>query len=169
MAKANIYLQKNAEAIPFINELLKLNPANENFFKYLRQAIADDKKYVEEISKRKELKNSLPGQRAILDILQKEEFKAEFSNFIKPYFRKGLPSIFSEIRFLYANMEKVKIIEEVLLINEKSLNEKSMFFDCSEKESPTCLLWNYYVLSMHFDRLGEFAKAIAYADLVRPF
>ena len=44
-----------------------------------------------------------------------EEFKKEFSDFIKPYYQKNLISLYAEIQIIYKKPEKVKLVEEVFL------------------------------------------------------
>ena len=40
-----------------------------------------------------------------------------------------------------------------------------MYSDDAEKESPTTLLWTYYFLAQHYDRLGQTKQALEYINV----
>lgn len=85
---------------------------------------------------------------------------------IYPYFRKGIPSVFNEIKRLYSSPEKSKIIETVLEEHANSLEKHNKFNKENIAETPVCLLWCYYVLSQHFDYCQNYEAALKYIDLV---
>ena len=62
-----------------------------------------------------EFKDSTAIKRNRLFYVQGEEFRKRFDEFIRPYFIKGLPSIFSEVKQLIDNNEKSNIMEEVII------------------------------------------------------
>lgn len=97
----------------------------------------------------------------LLKNLSGEAFTEKFAAYIKPYFRKALPSLFSQIKCLYKNSEKVKIIEKNFKENNESLKTKGTFTDSKEEqETPCCLLWSYMVLAQHYDLLKKYDLAV---------
>lgn len=84
------------------------------------------------------------------------EFKTAFVNFIKPYYKKNLISLFAEIQVVYEG-GKEKNIEEVFLEFEESLT-KMAYPDGEEAVSPSEYLWSLYLLAQHYSRNFETLK-----------
>ena len=118
-----------------------------------------------------ELKNDFKHSSAIkcrrLGVLKGEKFRVAFFEYLIPYFQKGLPSLFSEIKYLYNNAEKRLIIEDVLLSINKSLSESNTFLDSNEATNPCCILWSNMLLAQHFNRTGKYETALEYIDKVK--
>lgn len=149
-------MNKQDLAIQCIEKLIELNPYNKNYFNLLREARGLPEKpqneeervkivaFFEEIGAK--YKSNIISYMA-LDFSKGEDFEKKLVQYILPYFRKGIPSLFSELKHLYTDNEKVQIIEKVLLQNVASLQKDSKFVNSDAVESPCCLLWNYMVLA----------------------
>lgn len=102
-----------------------------------------------------------------------------FLNRLEAYIRdgaiNGLPSLFSELKPLYSNAGKVQAIERILttyITNVKASTPLAWVFPAvdgssvvpSEQEPPSTLLWLLLLASKHFDRLGNFSRALALID-----
>ncbi|EGR34822.1 hypothetical protein IMG5_000490 [Ichthyophthirius multifiliis] len=94
-----------------------------------------------------------------LDYVKEENFKTKITEYIIPYFRKGMTSLFSEIKHFYKYTNKSKIIEQVLQENLLQLETSSKFCNSEEVETPCCLLWCYMLLAQHFDKVQQYEKA----------
>ena len=117
-----------------------------------------------------ELKNDYKNSSSIkcrrLGVLRGNEFKSALVEYLIPYFQKGLPSLFSEIKYLYNDSEKRVIIEEVLLSIEKSLSQSNTLLDTNEATNPCCLLWANMLLAQHFNKTERYETALIHIDKV---
>lgn len=52
-----------------------------------------------------------------LEFSKGADFEKKLVSYIIPYYRKGIPSLFSEIKHLYSDAEKVAAIEKIILAN----------------------------------------------------
>jgi hypothetical protein len=62
-----------------------------------------------------------------LFILTGEAFRQRVSNYVKPKLNRGEPSLFNTLKYLYNDIEKVKIIEDVFLQFETNLLKQGHF------------------------------------------
>lgn len=78
-----------------------------------------------------------------------------------------MPPLFVNLRSLYANQEKVEIIESLVLEYKQALKAHGHFSN-QEKDNPnepaSALLWTYYYLAQHYDFLGQTKKALDEID-----
>jgi len=65
--------------------------------------------------------------RQILLASKGEKFESYFDEYIRPYFIKGVPSIFTEVEEIYNNKEKSEQIQKIVMDNMKSLEENNTF------------------------------------------
>jgi tetratricopeptide (TPR) repeat protein len=108
-------------------------------------------------------------RRLPLEFLNNEEkFKELIDKYMRRALHKGVPPLFKEIKHLYKNERKLKIIEQLVLGYVESLLAHSKFNQNDatdqELESPTTLLWSYYYLAQHFDYLNETTKALEFIN-----
>lgn len=99
-----------------------------------------------------------------LDFAKGDDFAKKIKSYMLPYFRKGIPSLFSEIKHLYSGTGNAEIIENVLLTNLVCLEKESKFADSEKIESPCCLLWDYMLLAQHYDRINQLDKALEFVN-----
>ena len=84
---------------------------------------------------------------------------------MKAALRKGVPPLFVELRPLYSDPEKFKVIDKIVNSFLVNLQNVSSFDESgSPKESPTTLLWMYYYISQHCDYKEEYQKALDYVN-----
>uniref|UniRef100_A0A8I4A1X7 N-alpha-acetyltransferase 16, NatA auxiliary subunit n=1 Tax=Callithrix jacchus TaxID=9483 RepID=A0A8I4A1X7_CALJA len=110
-------------------------------------------------------------EKQICDKLLVEEIKGErfrelMDKFLRVNFSKGCPPLFTTLKSLYYNTEKVSIIQELVTNYEASLKTCDFFspHENGEKEPPTTLLWVQYFLAQHFDKLGQYSLALDYIN-----
>ncbi|MCO5555004.1 hypothetical protein L7F22_008543 [Adiantum nelumboides] len=103
-------------------------------------------------------------QRIPLDFLEIGLFRLAVDTYMRPLLRKGVPSLFSDLKSLYAQPNKADVLEEILLNFENSLRSSGTFPESSEREAPSTLLWTLFLLAQHFDRRGLYEKALQKID-----
>ncbi|KAG3118952.1 N-terminal acetyltransferase A complex auxiliary subunit [Phytophthora idaei] len=112
--------------------------------------------------------NSLISLRFPLDFTRGAEFKTYADVYLKRQLNKSVPSLGSDLKPLYADKDKVKTLEELILGYLKTLEAKkpldagdnSMAANLTEQ----VLLWTNYLAAQHYDRLGNHSKAIEYIE-----
>jgi len=108
-------------------------------------------------------------RKAPLIFLENDGFKQAIDKYMQKALSKGVPPLFKELKYLYKDAAKVKIIESLLLEYVENLT-KHAYFNANadkqkEKEPPTTLLWVYYYLAQHFDYLNQTDKALNYINI----
>jgi len=170
--KLQLKLGHTEEAADIYRKLLDRNPENCAYYEGLEQSsrLATLEGRVQ-IYKDAELKfpKALAPKRLLLNIVTGEQFRTEADRFLVNALRKGVPPLFRNLRSLYTDKEKVRILEELTLGYVESLQSCELFHpndDAEEegKESPTSLLWTYYYLAQHYDQLRNTAQALHYIN-----
>lgn len=95
-------------------------------------------------------------------ISNEEDFKKKLMQFMKPFFVKGIPSLFGKLKSLYPL--KASWVESLLLEIHASLSAKSTFPGSEEKQTPSAMLWADMVLGQHYDHTRDLDKAREYLD-----
>lgn len=100
-----------------------------------------------------------------LDFTSGAVFKAHADALLKQQLTKGVPSLGSDLKTIYADKEKAKTIEELVLSYLKTLEGKKPLLEGAKNPpSPTVLLWTMYFAAQHYDRLGQHGKALEFID-----
>lgn len=107
---------------------------------------------------------SVAMKRIPLDFLEIGSFRSAVDKYMRPLLRKGVPSLFSDLKSLYAQPGKADVLEEILLSFENSLRSSGTFPESSEEEAPSTLLWTLFLLAQHFDRRGQYERALEKID-----
>lgn len=108
---------------------------------------------------------SVTALRLPLDFTTGAAFKQHADALLKRQLTKGVPSLGSDLKPLYANAAKVAAIEELLLSYLATLEaEQPLVATASGPPPATVLLWTRYFAAQHYDRLGQHAKALAFAE-----
>lgn len=88
----------------------------------------------------------------------------KFRELVDPYLRKalskGVPPIFVDLRPLYSDPEKAKILEEITESYLKNLKAKGSYDESGTVEPATAQLWVLYYLAQHYDFKGDYEKAL---------
>jgi N-alpha-acetyltransferase 15/16, NatA auxiliary subunit len=108
----------------------------------------------------KQFPKSLAIPRIALNFAQGEEFKKRLEKFVAHYLSKTIPSLFTTLKGLYNDKEKVKIIEQVFVSFLDSLRKNSKLSSDSKIESPLTIVWTLKYMAHHFDLVGDTKKAL---------
>eukprot|EP01133_Synstelium_polycarpum_P019469 gene19469-23316_t len=103
-------------------------------------------------------------QKLPLIFLEGSEFRSAVVAFSRHFLRKGIPSLFGNLKSLYNQPAKVAIIEQVFTAHITSLEAEGTLHNHAEQESPSTTLWCRYFLAQHFDRVGNHDAAMAQVD-----
>ncbi|KAI7892284.1 NMDA receptor-regulated protein 1-domain-containing protein [Mucor mucedo] len=96
----------------------------------------------------------------ILEHAEGESFKVKVEASLQNGLRKGIPSLFAAMKKYYADAEKQRVIEELVVGYSVSLEKNGTFGADSAKEPPTALLWTLYYLAKHYDFHHKLEKAL---------
>ncbi|GAB6026014.1 N-alpha-acetyltransferase 15, NatA auxiliary subunit [Chamberlinius hualienensis] len=174
-AELALELERYSLAVSCYQELLQRNPENRQYCigveKSLRLETVEEKLKLY-LDLQKKYPHTQILRRFPLDIADGEVFKDLASDYMKRSLRKGVPPLFVDLRPLYKNSDKVKLIEELTLGFVDSLKTNGFFTkedsmksgELKSKEPATALLWTYYYLAQHFDYLEKYAQALEYIN-----
>uniref|UniRef100_A0A0N5AFS7 N-alpha-acetyltransferase 16, NatA auxiliary subunit n=1 Tax=Syphacia muris TaxID=451379 RepID=A0A0N5AFS7_9BILA len=153
--------------------LIERNPENIDYFKKIEECRGlreSDVNERYEIYKTALLMKprSAAAKRAPLYFLKGSEFEALLVPYLIAGLRKGVPSLFKNLVPLYSDEEKVKFLGK-LLIDFVNRLEGNGYSGASLDgnvlpESPTTVLWLYYLTAQHYDKLGLIEKAHYFID-----
>ena len=153
---------KEAESVYV--ELLKRNPENHEYYKQLevaREAKTSEERLAVYIEYQEKFPRAQAPKRLPLNFLTGDELESRLATYIKAALRKGVPPLFVDLRPLYIDDEKFKMIDKLLTsFLENQQKVQSFEASGSPQESPTSLLWTYYFLAQHYDHKGDFQKAL---------
>ncbi|PWA32488.1 N-alpha-acetyltransferase 15, NatA auxiliary subunit-like [Gambusia affinis] len=162
-------LERPEEASEIYTRLLERNPENWAYYKGLENALkpgsVEEHQKIYEESWRKFPRGLVP-RRLPLNFLTGEKFRDCLDIYLRMNFTKGCPPVFTTLKSLYTDREKVTIIEELVLGYESCLKSSRMFSedDDGKEEPPTTLLWVQYFLAQHFDFIGKASLALEYIN-----
>ncbi|KAI7830391.1 NMDA receptor-regulated protein 1-domain-containing protein [Gamsiella multidivaricata] len=155
--------------------LIAQNPDNFAYFAGLRKSIGLDheplsaEEQVKILEVFKQLQQEYPrsnvAKRLPLRYATGEAFVKTADEYLRTMLRKGVPSLFVNIKSLYKDKEKEQAVEKLTLGYLAAL-DKSKSFDNSGSavEPPTALLWTLYFLAQHFDLQHNTDQALAYIN-----
>ncbi|VDN60581.1 unnamed protein product [Dracunculus medinensis] len=168
-----MHLGKNEKAESVYWNLIERNPENIAYYKAIEKCRRLEENDVSErygiYKKALAMKPwaSVPKS-APLYFLQGKEFEVLLLSYLITGLRKGIPSLFKYLIPLYADSDKVHFLERTLLDFIKRLEEngyKNGSLDGDNRpDSPTTVVWLYYLIAQHYDRLGSLQQAIMYID-----
>ncbi|KAG0362245.1 N-alpha-acetyltransferase 16, NatA auxiliary subunit, partial [Gamsiella multidivaricata] len=174
-AKYLLALGRMEEAGAGYRALLAINPDNMAYFEGLRKSVGlgsdhlTAKEQVEVLELFKGLQNEYPrsnaAKRLPLRYSTGEAFVTIADEYIRSMLRKGVPSLFVNIKTLYTDNEKQQAVEKLALGYLGAL-DKSKGFDNSGTivEPPTALLWTLYFLAQHYDYKRNTDQALEYIN-----
>jgi len=104
-------------------------------------------------------------QRVLLKVLQGDLFRQKLSQYARPMLVKGVPPLITDLKEMYNDPEKSKIIEEMLLSHIKSMElNQTLAGDDDEEQDPTVYLWLLFFTAQHFYILRDFERALLYVN-----
>jgi len=163
-------LDRHEAAADIYRGLVDRNPENHSYYKRLLKATKSDESVEKQLALYDEYKAKFPKaqspQRLQLDVAQGDTFKSLLDAYMQKSMRKGIPPLFVDLKPLYSDPSKVKIIEELILSYEKNLTSPEGSFDGQpdSQEPATAYLWVLYYMSQHFDYLKDHQKALELAE-----
>ncbi|XP_075419134.1 N-alpha-acetyltransferase 16, NatA auxiliary subunit isoform X2 [Tenrec ecaudatus] len=157
------------EASEVFKNLIDRNAENWYYYEGLEKALQlstleERLQVYEEISQQHP--RAMSPRRLPLNLVPGEKFRELMDKFLRAHLSKGCPPLFTTLKSLYYNAEKVSIIQELVINYEASLKTCDFFnpYENGEKEPPTTLLWVRYFLAQHFDKLGQYSLALEYTN-----
>ncbi|EMD34697.1 hypothetical protein CERSUDRAFT_86122 [Gelatoporia subvermispora B] len=99
-------------------------------------------------------------RRLALNIALGDEFKELAEPYLHSGLRKGIPSLFADIKALYSDAQKRQVIEDIVEL-ERTKSEHPPQPDSSE---PSTYLWTLYFLAQHHSSLSHHARALELLD-----
>uniref|UniRef100_A0A8C2DA31 N(alpha)-acetyltransferase 15, NatA auxiliary subunit b n=1 Tax=Cyprinus carpio TaxID=7962 RepID=A0A8C2DA31_CYPCA len=162
-------LERFEEAADVYRQLQERNPENWSYYhgleKALKPASTQEKLKIYEEAWEKYPKGLVP-RRLPLSFLSGDKFRECLDPYLRMNFSKGCPPVFTTLRSLYQDKEKVSIIEELVVGFETSLRSCRMFSpdDDGKEEPPTTLLWVQYFLAQHYDQIFQHTMALEYIN-----
>lgn len=152
--------------------LIKRNPENTLYYAKFMEAkrVTDADSIVELYRKfQADYPRAICPKRLPLNVADDDLLRGLLDDYLRRGLRKGVPPLFVNIRSLYCNEEKVKIIGD--LIHDYHVNlTKSNHFSKSDRENnlpaepASALLWTLYFLAQHYDQLRDTEKALEYIN-----
>ncbi|KAH3688042.1 hypothetical protein WICPIJ_000967 [Wickerhamomyces pijperi] len=160
--KANCYMQLEQfdKAQKTYRELLKRNPDNYQYYRYLEAALgSSDKSAKLRLGLYDKLAKfyprSDPPKFIPLTFLkaQDPEFEPRMRSYVLAQLKRSVPATFQNVKPFYKDSAKVAIIEKIVLQYLAGL-----------ENSPLEFVWTHYFLSLHYLRLGKLSEALKYVD-----
>ena len=178
-------LGKFAEAEPLYRQLLKRNPEHYSYHAGVQACIlqstappieqwlgADVSAEAESKLKAlyEELMHTHPRstvcRRLPLDFSrQASYFRVALKTYILPPLRKGVPSLFADLKPLYKDADKVKVLGDVFKEWLAALEKDGKLQGEKSCEMPTTIMWLRMLMAQHLDKLGDGHGAIEQIDL----
>ncbi|KAG0201400.1 N-alpha-acetyltransferase 16, NatA auxiliary subunit [Mortierella sp. GBA30] len=174
-AKFLLGLGRQEEAEAAYRALITHNPDNFTYMDGLRKSLglggeilmAEEQIKILEMFEQlqKDYPRSNAAKRLPLRYATGDTFVKIADDYLRNMLRKGVPSLFVNIKTLYADKEKEDAVEKLALGYLAAL-DKSKSFDHSGSpvEPPTALLWTLYFLAQHFDFKGDTVQAMEYIN-----
>eukprot|EP00741_Cyanophora_paradoxa_P025685 tig00000388_g24787.t1 len=163
---------RSEEARAIYTDLLRLNPEHKAYYagieKCLHVSAADNEERLLEFydSMQQQFPQANTCRRLALDVASGPRFASRLDAYVRGFLRKGVPSLFNDLKSLYKDSAKVTVIEDLFLGFERSLRDCGRFDSSPGDEEPrSSILWVWYFLAQHADRVRNTARALWYTDL----
>ena len=104
--------------------------------------------------------SSLTCKRIPLDYLEGDAFVDVAQEYVKGFFLRGIPSLFSDLKPLYSSAEKAKALQLLFEGYCERLTKADCDVDPDLKSNPQSVLWIHHVLAQHYDQMGDTEAAL---------
>ena len=91
-------------------------------------------------------------------------FRVAAKTYMLPPLRKGVPSLFADLKPLYRDPKKAALLGEILEDWMATLESSGKLRGEAKKELPDVILWVRSLLAQHYDMVGETDKALSLLD-----
>ncbi|KAL6451175.1 NAT1 N-terminal acetyltransferase A complex subunit NAT1 [Candida maltosa Xu316] len=163
-AKYLLLLGQKKEASLVYRELLQRNPDNVSYYYLLETSLDSTSKSPEvryKLYKKlaKFYPRSDPPKFLPLTFLPSDSalFETAARDYIIPQLIHGIPATFVNVKPVYQNPDKLKIIEDIVL--------DFIEHDAPKIANPTVTVWTYYYLAQHYLHKDDLTNALKYVDL----
>jgi N-alpha-acetyltransferase 15/16, NatA auxiliary subunit len=204
-ARLLVALGRHEEAAEDLRALVSINPDNHAYFRDLCAAVVQPMKTPEArfeatLALCDELAALYPRAcapaRIAIDMIPSgdhPQFLPRLDKYVRPALRRGVPSLFSDLKSLYTDHSKAAAIATLFSsyiaglqsssaklprtlaifkspmsegANGEQSEDRSSVNDVGieEPDSPTTLLWVYHFLAQHYDRVGDPEQALIEID-----
>jgi len=176
-------LGRNGEAEEVFRRLLKVNPDNYEYHEGLRASLSLGAEPLDAAGRDRlegvydELAELHPRSSACarlpLDFLAGDKFERRLAQYVRKPLRKGVPSLFSDLKPLYADGDKSKALDRVVVGVVDELRAKGRFPElpggedpapAEGSEDPATLMWGLLLLCQHHSHLERTAEALRAVD-----
>eukprot|EP00002_Diphylleia_rotans_P023039 TRINITY_DN4527_c0_g1_i1.p1 TRINITY_DN4527_c0_g1~~TRINITY_DN4527_c0_g1_i1.p1 ORF type:complete len:853 (+),score=231.37 TRINITY_DN4527_c0_g1_i1:68-2626(+) len=161
---ATSLLTQNPDNYGYHASLQKCKAAGESLDGELSEAL-----YAKLVTLYTNLKKKFPKSEACklipLSFYKGQDFEREIDSFLLHSLKKGIPSLFRNLKKICKDDEKSKVIERLAQSYLKSLTETNKFPSSESEESPACLLYTYFFLAQFYDHKRDLAQALSMIDL----
>lgn len=158
-------LDRHDAASEIYRNLVNRNPENRDYYLKLEEALG--LKTVEERLKLyEELKEKTPRaqvpKRLPLNYAKGETLEKLLDTYLRAAIQKGVPPLFTDVLSLYADKERVEVIEKLMNGYLKNLHETGHLTETdNEFKEPASILYVLMFLAQHHSYLGDTNKALA--------
>lgn len=171
LGELNLKLKRNEKAAKYFDDLIQRNPENTLYYKKLIEAkeLQSPEDLTEFYTKYSLLfPKAVPPQRLALNEASDQMFTLLVDEYMRKALTKGVPPLFVDLRNLYHDSGKVKIIERLILQYVEALKNVRKYskveINNGPKEPASALLWVYYYLAQHYDYLNQTEEALNYIN-----
>uniref|UniRef100_S4RLR8 N-alpha-acetyltransferase 15, NatA auxiliary subunit a n=1 Tax=Petromyzon marinus TaxID=7757 RepID=S4RLR8_PETMA len=157
------------EAAELFHGLVMRNPENWTYYQRLEQAThaesEEDRWKIYQHVMKIHPSASAP-QRLPLNFLTGTRFRDSMDRFLRQHLSVCCPPLFTTIKGLYRDPDKVLAIEELAVAYETSLENYGLFHrdDDGEPQHEPTLLWVRFLLAQHYDLVGQSSLAFDYIN-----
>lgn len=162
-----IRLEQYANAAEAIYSLLEINPESQEYHNMLQTV--SQASGIPPADVYSELADKYPKanlvQRIPLDFTPAVSLAVILVPYIAVRLRKGIPSLATDLKSLYKDEEKARVVAEVIggmvALME---SERRLIAGEKEQEPPSTMLWLLYLQAAHYKVTGDLASALATID-----
>ncbi|KAJ5706996.1 N-terminal acetyltransferase A complex subunit n.t1.c1 [Penicillium malachiteum] len=162
-------LGRKSEAAQAYTALLERNPENSIYYDGLIKAkdiAEDDHKALKALYDEWVEKNPRgdSARRIPLDFLEGEDFKQAVDAYLQRMLKKGVPSLFANIKSLYSNPSKRDVVQA--LVEGYVAGDAAQANGSSQSKENEFLVSSYYFLAQHYnyELSRDLTKAMEYVD-----
>lgn len=172
MGELCLRLGQFSVAAPIWEGLIKRNPENTLYYrKYLEAAQLTDPDVIVDLYRRfqTDYPQAICPKRLPLDYATGDRFRGIVDEYLRRGLRKGVPPLFVNIRSIYGDADKVRILAELVHDYHRQLKATGHFSEADHvagkpAEPASALLWTLYFLAQHYDHLRDSPRALDYIN-----
>lgn len=166
-AKLYIHLEQFANAAESIYSLLEINPETLEYHHMLKTV--SQASGIPPADVYTELADKYPKanlvQRLPLDFAPAATLEAILTPYIASRLRKGIPTLATDLKSLYQDVDKTKVLSGVISdMMTRMTSEGKLLPTQSNQEPPSTMLWLLYLQAAHYKVTGDLTAALTTID-----